>query len=145
MSQPLHPRNGGFYRWVDSFDVPWVPSPIIHEPFDGFPWNPTWVHRETQSERTRRLGIRSKRKSLCGLLRSCLKDLLSASRDIWREARVVTQVSDEVLYNHRRGQPQQREASWFHRFGSWTSIYIPKFMESVWLLGSSNCQSGNCP
>ena len=80
-----HPLSGGPYRWVRSFNQPWEASPVIPESpkaLDDFPWNPTWVHEETKSERVQRLGIRSKTRGSCASFWSCLKDAFSTFHDI---------------------------------------------------------------
>jgi hypothetical protein len=76
-----HPLSGGYYRPVKTLDTAWAPSPVIPDSsnaFDGFPWNPAWVHEETNDERARRLGTISKARSPCALFRSYLKNIFSA-------------------------------------------------------------------
>jgi hypothetical protein len=92
-----HPLSGGPYRPVKSLNTAWVASPVIPESpkaFDGFPWNPAWVHEETNSEKAQRLGSRSKRRSSC-VFKRCLKNMFSAFHDF---DLAVTQVSDMVTF-----------------------------------------------
>lgn len=99
MPPNMWPDNGGFYRGVPSLDTAWQASPVIPDapdPFDGFPWNPAWVHEESEKERARRLGIR--RKATCGSFWRGLRTLISTFREIYT---CVASVADTVFYNCR--------------------------------------------
>lgn len=82
-SSRMWPDNGGIYRGVHSLNTAWEASPVIpdaHDRLDGYPWNPEWVHQESEQERDVRLGKRP-RKAACGSFWRGLRRLISTLYD----------------------------------------------------------------
>lgn len=142
-----YPLSGGPYRWINTFDTAWQASPMVTDPpdiFDGFPWNPTWVHEENAAEKARRLGIRPKTKSSCGSFWGCLKELFSTLRGILRKLWPMHLIYI-TFFSCYRTQRWQRGRRGFCKLGSWhPSLYFSKNVEGLWVLGPSNCKSSAC-
>ncbi|KAF9218688.1 hypothetical protein BS17DRAFT_790881 [Gyrodon lividus] len=85
------PDNGGIYRGVENFNTPWVASPALHHimtfktpTFDGFPWDPSFIHDENAEEKrirlkreqaARRIIKSERRREKCSKFWGSLKDL----------------------------------------------------------------------
>ncbi|KAH7887212.1 hypothetical protein F5I97DRAFT_1807635 [Phlebopus sp. FC_14] len=87
MTRQPWPANGGIYRAVDSWDVPWVPTPPLtfdNPKFDGFPWDASLIHKESSEEKrirrrreraAQRLIDAERRKKKCSRFWRSFKDL----------------------------------------------------------------------